>query len=186
MTKNPSALRTSGVIGCAAAALALRAYMLFTAAGTAAEAALYALIGAAVLLQLWDSLRTPYQTAAFSPDNRWRLHWFAYTAAVGFFADFVLHCHLIYQSVASGAYHIFAGFAPLCITAAGALLSSFYYCLVGLSYASQRYDFRTVRWMHLVPVLWAIGRMLALISATDAVRRTPHTVLQYALTAAAL
>ena len=184
MTKLISALRRSGAAACAAAVAVLRALTTAKVQEGDIPYAVYVLLASGGLLLLWDSLTRRHYAPAFTRGGRFRVYPFCFAAAAGFFAEFVLYCHLIYQSVENGVYHLFAAFAPLCLVCFGALFSGFYCGAMGVSFATDRYDFRRLRLMHLMPVLWAGGHILQLLTVNDVLQ--PHTVLRYAAMAAAL
>lgn len=185
MTKLFSSLRTFGVYLCVAAVLVLR---LLSAAQPQNDTMAYVIYGVLLfggILLLWDCFdRRRHPVPLFRFHGSSRLYVLCYAAAVGFFAEFVTYCHLIYQSIENGVYHLPATFAPLCLVCAGALLSGCYCCAVGVSFQTERYDFRRLRLMHIMPVLWASGHMLQLLTVNDVLQ--PHTVLKYAVIAAAL
>lgn len=184
MTKLLSSLRTIGVITCVAAVVVLRLLSVYRGQQETMAYAIYGVLLFGGFLLLWDSFeRRPYP-ALIQLHGHLRLYVLCYIAAAGFFAEFVTYCHLIYQSIENGVYHLPATFAPLCLVGAGALLSSFYCGAVGMSFQTNRYDFRRLRLMPIMPVLWASGHMLQLLTVNDVLQ--PHTVLKYAAIAAAL
>lgn len=126
---------------------------------------LYGLVTAAVLfiaLTVYKS-NTVY-SHAFDKSGPVIINAFAYLSAVGFFADFVLQCVNVYKSIDSGAYKSLIAFAPLCLTCAFALLSSFCFVSVGLSYSNDYYDFRALKLLHAAPLCWALIRILSVLS----------------------
>ncbi len=184
MTKLLSSLRTFGVIACVAAVVVLRLISVSKAANDTLVYVVYGLLLFGGLLLLWDCYDRRRYPELFRNSSHSRFYLCCYAAATGFFAEFVAYCHLIYQSIENGVYHLPATFAPLCLVCVGALLSSFYCGAVGMSFQTDRYDFRRLRLMHIMPVLWASGHVLQLLTVNDVLQ--PHTVLKYAVIAAAL
>ena len=186
MSKNFSSLRSVGTVLLIAAALGVRLYSLVSGKAGVLDNVFYLFILTAVILVAWECFQHKSYARVFMFENRFHLNVFSYLAAFGFFAEFISLCHMIYQSIESGAYNIFSYFAPQCLICVSALLSSFYLCAVALSFGSKRYDFRTMRLIHLVPLIWAIGRMLTLIENVDTLQGNPNTVVKYAVLVFAL
>ena len=49
-----------------------------------------------------------------------------------------------------------------------------------MSYHSTRYDIRGLKLFHVVPLLWAVSRMLSLIEQAEILGGNPNAVLKYA------
>ncbi len=105
---------------------------------------------------------------AFGYDNVLRLDIMSYLCTAGFFVDFVSSAVRIFMSVGDGSYLNAVYFVPLCLGCAAAIISSFYFIMVGLSFDSSAHDFRRLKIVHISPVLWAVSKMFAVL--TDAAK----------------
>ena len=175
-----------GVIVAAAAALGLRLYSILNGGSVIINVAFYALLLMAVGIASLDGICRNSFASAFVFKNRFHLDVFSVVTAVGFLVEFISLCHVIYQSLQSGLWHRATVFVPQCMIALFALLSALYFCCAAMSYHSERYDFRSLKLWHLVPLLWAVSRMLTLMTSADELRSNPNIVLKYAALASAL
>ena len=186
MQKNYAGLRFGCIILFVFAAIGVRAFSVIKNLDGAADYIFYALLLCGISIIAYECFKVKGYGKAFGFDNNFHLDVFSFAAALGFFIDFIVQCYRIYQSVDSGAYHLFAYFAPRCLICVSALISSFYFCTAALSFRSSRYDFRRLKVIHLVPVIWAGARILALIEQADTLKNNPNGVLKYAVLTFAL
>ena len=186
MAERTSSRRTAGLLLCIAAALGLRAYMLLSGSEVIPAYAVYACLCGALGLIAWECSRNREYAPVFVFENRFHLDVFAGVAAVGFFTDFVVYCHVIYQSLLTGGYRLYAVFAAQCLIGISALLACFYCSAMALSFHSGRYDFRTLKLLHAAPLMWAIGHMLTLVAAVGDGALSVNELFRYAAITAAL
>lgn len=185
MSERIASLSTMGVIFTAAAALIVRLYGILHG-GTAANIVFYVLLAASVGIACVDGAVRKQFAPAFLFKNRFHLDVFSVMTAGGFFLEFVSACHVLYQSVQSGLWHRPTVFAPQCCIAVFSLMSGFYFCCVAMSFHSERYDFRALKLWHLAPLLWALSRMLTLMTEADELRGNPNAAMKYAALTASL
>lgn len=142
---------------------------------------LYALTAAAVLfIALSVYKKDADYSHAFDNTGAAVISVFAYLSAAVFFADFVLQCVNVYRSIDSGAYTLLVKFVPLCFICVFALLSSFCFVSVGLSYSNDYYDFRALKLLHAAPLCWALIRMLAVLTNVVKFSADADAIIKYA------
>lgn len=161
------------------AAIGVRAYSL-RVSFAGAPWVTYSLLTLGIALIAFECFRNKGYAEAFGGTQRFHLDVFAAIGALGFFVEFAQQCIRIYQSVESGMYHLPAYFVPKCIICAAALLSSMYFCALAMYYKSSRYEIREMKLIHLVPLVWAIGRMLTVIEQAEILGTNPNALLKYA------
>lgn len=84
-------------------------------------------------------------------------------AGIAMFYDFVYKC------VACYTYYIESSvklnyFIPVCLAAISALLCAFYFIMMGISFKTEHYDFRDLKYYHIVPVLWNLFILFSCLS----------------------
>ncbi|MDE6110811.1 MAG: hypothetical protein K2F65_02720 [Eubacterium sp.] len=84
-----------------------------------------------------------------------RFLFFACAAAgIAMFYDFVFKCVNCYQYMAEVSALRLNYFIPLCLSALSALLCALYFIMMGISFKTDSYDFKSFRYYHMVPVFW--------------------------------
>lgn len=73
-------------------------------------------------------------------------------AGASMFYDFVYHCVIIYRIVISGSFAVLNYSVPLCLTAGSSVLCAFYFTIMGISYKTDKYDFRCLKYYHIIPL----------------------------------
>lgn len=104
---------------------------------------------------------------------------FAFLNAGAFFADFVLQAFDCFNYIENTAYLERNELVLMVLLGAFALLSSFYYITVGMTLSGSQYDFRSFRFFHFVPVLWAVIRLLDILVEMVNVSMGTETVVEF-------
>lgn len=78
-------------------------------------------------------------------------------AGVSMFADFIFRVILSYNYISGTPGAKLNYFIPLCVSAVFSLLCAFYFIAVGISFNSDKYVFKDFRYLHIIPLLWAVS-----------------------------
>lgn len=87
----------------------------------------------------------------------------AYLTAAAFFCDFIHQCSNCFHYIEHTAHLERNLLVSMVLVAVFALLSSFYFFIIGLTFSGMQYDFRSFRLFHFVTVLWAFTRLLGIL-----------------------
>lgn len=68
------------------------------------------------------------------------------------FCDFVYQCVNIYRVFMNGGFAELNYTIPLCLTALSSVLCAFYFIIMGVSYKTDKYDFRCLKYYHIIPL----------------------------------
>lgn len=81
---------------------------------------------------------------------------FSMLCSAAMFFDFVSQCLSCYDYASKSAYVALNKIIPMALAGAFALLSAIYFIVIGISFSSNRYDFRQLHIFCLFPFLWAL------------------------------
>ena len=140
--------------------IVLRGLCLIFNWGHAGNYAFYALIGVTVAAVAYRSFKQKEYKKASELKND--LKPYAVGAAIGFILEFI-NCVITACVIAESEHKSYIALIALIIGGVFALLSSLYMIAVSLSCGKTSYDFRTLRFLHLAPLLWAIAELVYLI-----------------------
>lgn len=157
----------------------MRFALLLVGGGAVLTVLYYLALVLGIAFLAYDSYRVKAYSNVFVFDNRFHLDIFAYGAGVGFFIDFVSSMLSIYHSIDDKSYHILTSFVPLCVSCAFALLSSFYYIVVGSSFGGSNYDFRKLRVFHIAPLFWAGAKLFGILDQAVGLLQDDIALLKY-------
>lgn len=149
---------------CFVVALVLRLVMLINNVSVVVSYLFYALICVGLVFVGLGSFRFNTSAPAFDLKNSNKLGVLSYLTSIGFFVDFVKQCVNIYISIDNDSYKKWVVFLPICLLCVCSLLSSFYFFNVGMSLGNNGYDFRNFKALHIAPVIWSVGNILAVIN----------------------
>ncbi|MDE5995436.1 MAG: hypothetical protein K2G56_00790, partial [Eubacterium sp.] len=94
-----------------------------------------------------------------------RLLFFASAAAgIAMFYDFVFKCVNCYKYIAEVSAIRLNYFIPLCLSALSALLCALYFIMIGVSFKTDSYDFKSFKYYHMVPVFWNLFVLFSLLT----------------------
>lgn len=79
------------------------------------------------------------------------------------FYDFVHQCINCYKHITESAVQI-NYLIPVCLTAASAVMCAVYFIIMGISYKTDRYDFRYFKYYHLMPFLWLLFQAFGVLA----------------------
>lgn len=105
----------------------------------------------------------------------------AIAAGVAMFYGFIHQCILCGEYISSTAYFELNYFIPLCLAGVSALLSAFYFSILGISFVTDKYDFRYFKYFHIVPVLWCIFMLFTCLTRYDDGIFAEESILHYAV-----
>lgn len=122
--------------------------------------------------------KKPLNTFDFK--NKSILNIASYGSAIGFFIDFIMKAISIYSISQNSGYKSFAVFIPLGVACIMALACSFYFFAIGMSYSDFGYDFRKLKLLHIVPIIWAISNALCIMTEAISPLLEVDSVIKYA------
>lgn len=157
----------------------VRFALLLSSGGVVLTILYYVALVLGIVFLAYDSYRVKAYANVYNFDNRFHLNVFSFGAGVGFFVDFVVSMIGIYHSIDDKSYHILTAFIPLCAGCVFALLSSFYYIVVGSSFGGSNYDFRKFRAFHIVPLLWVGAKLFGILDQAVSLLQDDIIVLKY-------
>ena len=141
--------------------------------------ATYILITISFLYNYIDVKKRGSFANAFIFDNSYRLDIFSYLTAFGFFVEFISNIGVLVKSIMSSNAVAIMYLMPLLFCAIFALLSSFYFFAIGISYGTGNYDFRSFKLYHIVVLLWSISKLLTLLSQAISITQDLNGVLRH-------
>lgn len=100
-------------------------------------------------------------------------------SAFTLFYDFVHQCVNVYEYLNKVGELQYNFLIPLCCSAFFALISTFYFMLMGLFFVSDNYDFRQFKFFHLVPAFWMLSKIMISLSFTLTKDLAEEQFLQY-------
>lgn len=124
-----------------------------------------------------DSMKPVEYANAYSGANTFHLNVLAFVAGVGMFVDFISDAIFAYKTYDSGSISAIV-FVPLCVSCFLALLSSFYFIMLAISFGSSNYDFRQLKLLHIVPLLWSISRLMCFASFSLSLSQNDGSILK--------
>lgn len=92
------------------------------------------------------------------------LFYVSVAAGIAMFYDFVFKCVICYRYAAEASAVRFNYFIPLCLSSLSALLCTLYFVMMGISFKTNSYDFKSFRYYHIVPVLWNLFSVFSMLS----------------------
>ncbi len=106
---------------------------------------------------------------------------FSFFAGLSLFYDFVHQTLNLYEYIASSSQFQVNYIIPLALVAISALASSFYFFLLALYFISNKYDFRQLKYIHLMPTLWILFKLLVCIVTYVDERYAEEAFFEYAV-----
>lgn len=85
-------------------------------------------------------------------------------AGISMFCDFIFRIIISYNYISGVLYAKMNYFIPLCISAAFSLFCSFYFIALGISFKSDKYILRDFKYLHIIPLLWAVSVLLTCLT----------------------
>lgn len=158
--------------------LTVRLVSIFAGSSTVLSVVFYVLLVFGLAMLAIDSILQKKYAPAFVTENKFHLNIFAFIASAGFFVDFISDSLSIFYRVDSGDYRILVTFIPLCFACVFALLSSFYFVIIGLSFGGN-YDFRSLRFFHIVPLVWSASKLFGMLSFVSTFNQEDASELKY-------
>lgn len=74
------------------------------------------------------------------------------SAGAAMLYDFIFQCVHIYKLILNGSFSGVNYTVPLCLTAVVSVLCACYFIIMGISYKTDKYDFRCFKYYHIIPV----------------------------------
>ncbi len=102
-------------------------------------------------------------------------------AAAAMFYDFIHQCLNSYAYIIKTSFFELNYFIPLCFSAVSALLCSFYFIILSISFNTDKYDFRNFRTFHLAPVFWLLCTLVTRLTRYDDGIYAVESILHYAV-----
>ena len=102
-------------------------------------------------------------------------------AAIAMFYDFVHQCMNCYQYISENIHFEMNYFIPLCIVGISAVFCAFYYVIMGISFVTDKYDFRQFGYFHIMPLCWYLFMLLSGLTRNDDGLYAEESMLHYAV-----
>ncbi|MDE6123800.1 MAG: hypothetical protein K2G22_01050 [Eubacterium sp.] len=102
-------------------------------------------------------------------------------AAIAMFYDFVHQCINCYKYISENAHFEWNYFIPVCFVGISAVLCAFYFIIMGISFVTDKYDFRNLRYFHITPVCWNLFMLLSGLTRNDDGLYAEESILHYAV-----
>lgn len=123
-----------------------------------------------------ESFRNPFDQS----ESR-LLFYVSAAAGVAMFYEFIFKCVNCSKYVASVSSVRLNYFIPICLAALFSLLCVLYFIMMGISFKTDNYDFRSFRYYHLVPVLWNLCILFSLLTDYNDGIYAEEKILHYAV-----
>ena len=85
-------------------------------------------------------------------------------AGIAMFYDFVYKCVICCKYIAEASSFRLNYFIPACLGVLSALLCTIYFVMMGVSFKTDHYDFKSFKYYHIVPVLWILFSLFSSLS----------------------
>lgn len=135
-----------------------------------------AVIMFSVLLCRKNAYRNP-----FSKQRSRRVFYFCIFAAVAMFYDFVHQCINCYKYISENVNFEWNYFIPVCLVGISAVLCAFYFIIMGVSFVTDKYDFRNLSYFHIMPVCWNLFMLLCTLTRNDDGLYAQESILHYSV-----
>ena len=135
-----------------------------------------AVIMFSVLLCRKNAYRNP-----FSKQRSRRVFYFCIFAAVAMFYDFVHQCINCYKYISENVHFEWNYFIPVCLVGISAVLCAFYFIIMGVSFVTDKYDFRNLSYFHIMPVCWNLFMLLCTLTRNDDGLYAQESILHYSV-----
>lgn len=100
-------------------------------------------------------------------------------AGTAMFYDFVFKCVNCYKYAAAVSQPRLNYFIPVCLAAMSALLCALYFIMMGVSFKTDRYDFKSFKYYHLVPLFWNLFVLFSMLTDYDDGIYAEEKILHY-------
>ena len=100
-------------------------------------------------------------------------------AGISMFCDFIFRIIIGYNYISDIPDARMNYFIPLCISAVFSLLCSFYFIAVGISFNSDKYLIRDFKYLHMIPLLWAVSVLCTCLTENVDVVYAEEELLHY-------
>lgn len=107
-------------------------------------------------------------------------------AGISMFYDFIHQCINIYEYITKTSYIEISYFISICVIGLSALICAFYFIAAGISFYTDRYDFKQFRYFHLAPVIWSIFGILIRLTRFEDEIYAEELFLQYSVLISAI
>lgn len=104
-----------------------------------------------------------------------------YLAGASLFADFIHQCLNCYGYISENSDLQINYIIPLALLGLSALMSAYYFYIIGCCFRSDTYDFKQLKYFHLMPAAWIFFRLLTCIVIYTDKSSDVETLLQYAV-----
>lgn len=147
-------------------AVALRLFMIISGHIGGTSTVLYYLsVAAGIILLAKDTFGTKTFGCAFEYKNGFHLNLLALLCSAGFFTDFVYTAVRLFMMADDGIKkYTLAVVVPMICGGVCALLCSFYFIMIYLSFSSATYDFKKLKIIHIAPILWSVSKILGVLT----------------------
>lgn len=106
---------------------------------------------------------------------------FSMLAGASMFCDFIFRIIISYNYITEAQSPQLNYFIPLCISAAASLICAFYFIAVGIVFNNDKYSFGELRYLHIIPLLWAVSVLVTCLTENIDVIYSEERLLHYAV-----
>ena len=110
-----------------------------------------------------------------------RLLYVCILAGAAMFYDFVHQCVNCFNYASRTTYLELNYLIPVLLTGIAALLCTFYFIIMGISFVTDKYDFRQLMYFHFAPVIWFVLGLLTSLTRYDDSYLAVENNLRYAV-----
>lgn len=101
------------------------------------------------------------------------------SAGLSMFCDFIFRIIISYNYISDAADVKLNYFIPLCVSSAASLLCSFYFIAVGISFHTDKYSFKEVKHLHVIPLIWTVSILVTCLTENVDVRYAEEELFHY-------
>lgn len=102
-------------------------------------------------------------------------------AGASMFCDFIFRIIISYNYITEAQSAQLNYFIPLCVSAAVSLICAFYFMAVGIVFNNDKYSFGEIRYLHIIPLLWAVSVLVTCLTENVDVIYSEERLLHYAV-----
>lgn len=134
-----------------------------------------------ILLSVLIAYKSKNCNNPFENKKNKTLSLFSLFAGVSLFYDFVHQALNCYEYIAKTSQIQMNYIIPLALVGISALASSFYFFLISSYFISNKYDFRQLKYFHLMPTMWMLFKLLICIVTYVDERYAEEAFFEYAV-----
>jgi len=105
----------------------------------------------------------------------------AVLAGISLFLDFIFRTIIAYNYISQNSFTEMNYFIPLCISVLVSLICAFYFIAAGVSFYTDKYNFREFKYLHIIPLLWIVCILVTCLTENTDMVYAEEELLHYAV-----